>query len=309
MKSSEHRSGFVALVGPANAGKSTLLNAVLGQKISIVSPKPQTTRNRVIGIKDGPDYQIVFVDTPGIFNESKVRRNRALGNFLKRQIKDALVGIDFTVLVLDVTRILKDGRHFTETVERFRSEFKVSPQLVLFNKIDRVEKSRLLPLMHSCHEYFSETSPDTELIPISAKEKDGLKNFESYLLKRLPVGVQYYPEGQGTDQSDEAITAEIIREKLFQQLNDEIPYSVAVRIERWVDEDTLSRISAVISVERESQKPIVIGAGGSKLKKIGTAARKELERLFGVKIFLELFVRVEEQWTRSDKGLRKVGLR
>jgi len=308
----QHRSGFIALVGPANAGKSTLLNALLGKKVSIVSPKPQTTRNRVLGIKDGPDFQMIFLDTPGFFEPNRIKRNKALGDFLKKQVEAALEGIDITLLVVDTGRLMRDDDYCKEILERYLLDFKVKPDLILLNKIDAVEKEQILPMLQKLHDHFSSIkggSGEIELLPISARTGDGLKQLEQILLKKLPLGVQYFPEGQSTDQSDETLASEIIREKLFQQLNDEIPYSIAVRIERWEDEDELSKISAVIAVERESQKPIVIGAKGSKLKNVGTAARKDLERVFGTKVYLELFVKVEEHWTMSEKGLRKVGLR
>lgn len=306
-----HKSGFIAIVGPANAGKSTLLNALLGHKVSIVSPKPQTTRNRVLGIKDGQDYQMIFLDTPGFFDGPGAKKNKALGEYLRRQVKDALEGIDITMLVIDGGRLLREASHLDELVETCQREFRSSPEIVAINKVDTIEKNKLLPLLKSLYEKLTTgelEGKDIELIPISAKNGDGLRQLETVLLKKLPIGVQYFPEGQLTDQSDENLAAEIIREKLFHQLNDELPYSIAVRIERWEDEETVSRISAVISVERESQKPIVIGAKGARLKSIGTAARKELERIFAAKIFLELFVKVEEHWTHTDRGLKKVGL-
>jgi GTP-binding protein Era len=186
-----------------------------------------------------------------------------------------------------------------------------SPDVIAINKVDSLDARELLPLMKDLYERFttdSNRTTDIEIIPISAKNGDGLKQLERVLLNRLPKGVQYFPEGQSTDQSDEKLAAEIIREKLFLNLNDELPYSIAVRIESWVDEDKLSKISAVISVERDSQKSIVIGAAGVKLKAVGMAARKDLERIFGNKVFLQLFVKVEENWTESERGLRRAGL-
>ncbi len=310
---SEHRSGFVAIVGPANAGKSTLLNAILKKKVSIVSPKPQTTRNRVLGIKDGKDYQIVFLDTPGFFDAKMLRRGKgkALGDFLRKQVNEALKGIDVTLLVVDGSRCIREEGHLEEVVLTFRKFFRVAPDFVAINKIDLIDKNALLPLLKRIYDQFqSDATParDMELIPVSAGTSDGLVQLEELLLKKLPLGVQYFPEGQLTDQSDETLAAEIIREKLFHQLNDELPYSVAVHVENWSDDANLTRISAVVAVERESQKAIVIGAKGAKLKAIGTAARKELERIYGTKIFLELFVRVEEHWTKTERGLRRVGM-
>jgi len=310
---SDHSSGFIALVGPPNAGKSTLLNAILKRKISIVSPKPQTTRNRVLGIKDGKNYQMIFLDTPGFFNPpaGKRKSSKALGDFLKKELKECLQGIDITVLVVDGKRLLNEVRHLSDVIEILNKSGVTSPDVIAINKIDSLDAKELLPLMKSLYEQFmtdSNRTTDIEIIPLSAKNGDGLKQLERVLLNRLPKGVQYFPEGQSTDQTDEKLASEIIREKLFLNLNDELPYSIAVRIESWVDEGKLSKISAVISVERDSQKAIVIGAAGVKLKAVGTAARKDLERVFGNKVFLQLFVKVEENWTESERGLRRAGI-
>jgi GTP-binding protein Era len=308
-----HRSGFIALIGAPNAGKSTLLNALLQRKVSIVSPKPQTTRNRVLGIKDGENYQMIFLDTPGFLRvpARKQRNNRALGDFLKRELKESLEGIDVTALVVDGQRLIKEEGHLKSLFETLESQGVSAPDVIIINKVDSMDPKLLLPLMQEMYERFRATSnqtTDIEVIPVSAKTGDGLKQLEALILRMLPEGVQYFPEGQLTDQSDERLAAEIIREKLFLNLNDELPYSIAVRVESWVDEGDLSKISAVISVERDSQKAIVIGSGGSKLKAVGTAARKELEKIFGNKVFLQLFVRVEEHWTESERGLRRAGV-
>jgi GTP-binding protein Era len=313
MLKDNHRSGFIALVGPPNAGKSTLLNAILKRKVSIVSPKPQTTRNRVLGIKDGPDYQMIFLDTPGFYNPPVGKKNstKALGDFLKRELKESLQGIDITALVIDGQRLLKEEKHLDNVIETLKKSSVSNPDIIVINKVDSIDGRELLPVMKQLYEKFtidSTRTTDIEIIPVSAKTGDGLKQLESLFLKMLPPGVQYFPEGQTTDQSDEKLAAEIIREKLFLNLNDELPYSIAVRIESWVDQGDLSKIAAVISVERDSQKAIVIGAAGSKLKAVGTAARKDLERVFGNKVFLQLFVRVDENWTESERGLRRVGV-
>lgn len=308
----EHKSGFVALVGPANAGKSTLLNALLGTKVSIVSPKPQTTRNRIFGIKNGPDYQMVFLDTPGFLRDKVSRggRNRALGKVLRQSLHDAVDGVDVCALVVDGCQLLKNPEELNTLTSFFEREHLLTPHIIVVNKIDLVDRKDLLPLLRTLYDTFvakEEGRRDIEIIPISARKADGLQVLERTILSRLQPGVKYFPEGQVTNQSDEFLAAEVVREKLFYQLSDELPYSLAVQIERWEEAQGLLRLSAVITVERESQKGIVIGVGGEKLKMIGTAARKELERIFGTKVFLELFVRVEENWTRTEAGLRRVG--
>lgn len=311
--SSTHRSGFIALVGPPNAGKSTLLNALLETKVSIVSPKPQTTRNKVLGIKDGKDFQMIFLDTPGFFKvpTGKKRSSKALGDFLRRELRESLKGIDITVLVVDGRRLLTEERHLLNVMETLNESGVSSPDVIAINKVDSLDARELLPIMKAMYERFimdSNRTSDLEIVPLSAKNGDGLKQLERVLLKRLPFGVQYFPEGQITDQSDEKLASEVIREKLFLSLNDELPYSIVVGVESWVDEEKLSKISAAITVERDSQKSIVIGAGGAKLKAVGTAARRDLERIFGNKVFLQLFVKVEKNWTESERGLQKVGI-
>lgn len=300
------RSGFVGIVGPANAGKSTLLNALLGAKVSIVSPKPQTTRTRVLGVKSGPGTQLVFLDSPGFLKKGF---NQPLGRFLQQEAREVSEEGDICLLVVDGQKLSRQENELSELEAQLRKGGLKAPDVVAVNKVDLVDKAALLPLLDRLFQAFTAEGQTVEILPVSALKKIGLADLEKVLLQRLPEGPQYFPEDQLSDQAEETLAAEIVREKLFLNLQQELPYSVAVRTDRWEEEEEIIRIGATVLVERESQKGIVIGKGGEMLKRIGTAARLEMEKIFGTKVFLELFVRVEEDWTRSEKGLGRAGLR
>jgi len=289
------RSGFVALVGPANAGKSTLLNAMLGRKVSIVTPKEQTTRSRVVGIKNFEHGQIVFVDTPGILSR---QHKGALSRFLNSELNETANDCDVCILVVDSVVALENPRY----VERVRVSLAQrgigEPAIVLLNKMDRLDSKDLLPVLARLKEEFGDEK--TEFVPISAIRSKGLEFIYKLLEDRLPEGPQYFPLDMPSDQPDQILTSEIVREKLMLRTNQEVPYSVAVLVVDWKEQSGLLKIKADIVVERVSQRAIVIGKGGQMIKAIGTSARKELEEIFGVKVHLELFVKVQPGWTTND---------
>lgn len=304
-----HKSGFVALVGPANAGKSTLLNRFVGSKVSIVSPKEQTTRNRILGIRTTRGAQIVFLDTPG-FMAKKYRGE--LARHIGRVFKDTAADAELSVLVVDAVKL--SGSE--SAVIRLRAALKERKiprlEIVALNKIDRIAKPQLLPLLAKLNQLFIDYCEQNqteypELVPVSALKGDGLDILEQVIIKRLPEGPEYFPKEMVSDQTDQFLAAEIIREKLTLGLEEELPYSLAVSVEEWRREGKMLHLGALILVEKPSQKGIVIGKEGAKLKSIGQAARRELERILGERIFLELFVRVEPNWTRTKHGLESAG--
>ncbi len=278
-----HKSGFVAIVGRPNAGKSTLINALVGEKVSIVTAVPQTTRNRILGVANRPGAQIVFMDTPGIHKPLS-----RLNNQMMRFVRAALEDRDLALLIVDATA--KFGRGDEFAIELIRQ---YSPTtILLLNKIDRVAKPSLLPLM----DRYSKLYSFEEIIPISARTGDGLAELLEIVVRLLPEGPEFFPPDTYTDQPERFLAGEIIREKVIQQTQQELPYVTAVLIDDFKESETITRIHSTIVVEKESQKPIVIGAGGHRIKEIGTAARVELERLFPPKVFLELFVKVQPNW-------------
>lgn len=284
-----HKSGFVAIVGRPNAGKSTLINVLVGEKVSIVTAVPQTTRNRILGVVNRPGAQIVFMDTPGIHKPLS-----RLNNQMMRFVRAALEDRDLALLIVDATA--KFGRGDEFAIELIRQ---YSPTtILLLNKIDRVAKPSLLPLM----DRYSKLYAFEEIIPISARTGDGLPELLEIVVKLLPEGPEFFPPDTYTDQPERFLAGEIIREKIIQQTQQEMPYATAVLIDDFKESETITRIHSTIVVEKESQKPIVIGAGGHRIKEIGTAARVELERLFPPKVFLELFVKVQPNW-RDDQAI------
>lgn len=277
------RSGFVAIVGRPNAGKSTLINSLVGQKVSIVTPVPQTTRNRILGVANRSDAQIVFMDTPGI-HKPLSRLNQQMMTFVRQALEDR----DLAVLIVDASE--RFGRGDEYALQLLKQH---APKTILaLNKIDLISKSALLPLI----DRYSKLHEFEEIMPISALRGEGLEEFVGEVVKRLPQGPQYFPLDVYTDQPERFLTAEIIREKVIRQTRQELPYATAVLIERFEEGETITRIYASILVEKESQKPIVIGAAGSRIKQIGTEARQELEKMLPPKVFLELYVRVEPHW-------------
>ncbi len=308
-----NRSGFVAVVGPANAGKSTLVNRIVGEKISIVSSKAQTTRNRILGIKSVGDSQLILVDTPGYFTSGREERRGgkakcgALEQALQEVSAEAVSGVDQLMLVIDAERALRQADYIDGVISALKPVTGDAPAVIALNKIDLVEKTSLLPLLDGLAQAFPDRS--VELVPVSARSGDGIKELEQLLVGRLPDSPPLYPEDQVTDVSERFLAAEIVREKLFRSLEQELPYSVAVAVDDWKESGEMVKISAAIAVERESQKGIVIGKGGQMLKKIGELARIELEEMLGRKVYLQLFVKVDSNWSESAAGLLRAGLR
>jgi GTPase len=288
------KSGFVTIVGRPNAGKSTLLNALVGQKIAIVTYKPQTTRNRVQGIvnlpakKGRPQAQIVLIDTPGVH-----RAENRLGRQMMQELRAALEGCDLILHIVDASRRFGDEERFAiDLVKKSQTT-----AILLLNKIDAVrEKDRLLPMIDEWRQRYDYR----EIIPISALKKKGLDELLDSVVRNLKDGPAYFPADQVTDQPLRFLVAEIIREHVLLNTGEEVPYAATVVIERYEEGNRLDRIAAVIFIERQGQKAIVIGRGGSMLKKIGTAARLEIERMVGKKVFLELFVKVRPGWRESS---------
>lgn len=302
----ETKSGFVALVGATNSGKSTLLNALLGKKIAAVSPRPQTTRNRILGVRRTSNAEIILVDTPGV---EGIKRNGALAGFLKHSLKEGTSGANVVMLIVDGKFLSRKLDTISEELLAVLSPLPRTPELILINKSDLLEPQAILPLIERLSAFFRERGGVMpELIPISALTKDGLDVVERVLVERLPSAPFAYPDDTTTDAPEEFVIAEYIREKLYFRLKEELPYSSAVQVVRTAEKDDVFHIDAVIYVERESQKGIVIGAGGQMLKAIGTSARIDLEKLFGMQVCLKLHVQVAEAWTESDRGLRKVGI-
>jgi GTP-binding protein Era len=291
------RSGYVAIVGRPNVGKSTLLNRLLGEKVAIVSPRPQTTRNRITGIKTTDRSQIVFLDTPGIHQAHSLMNRRMVEVALQ-----TLHEVDGLLWVIDAhERIGAQDERIAELLRGAKA-----PVYILLNKIDLVSKGKLLPLMQRC----AELLPGKEIIPVSALTGDNTPLLLELVEKSLPVGPRYFPGDEVTDQSERFLAAEIIREKVFLLTREEIPYGVAVTIDEFSEkpDKNLLVIKATIHTERDSHKPILIGKHGSMLKEIGTQTRAELEGLLGCKIFLELFIRVDKGWTQRPHSLSEMGL-
>lgn len=303
------RSGTIVLLGPANAGKSTLLNTLVGSKVSIVSPKKQTTRNRVLGVKTIENGQLVFIDTPGFMAK---RYRGELARFLNRSLVDSLSEVDIVALVLDSLTILSNQRWFESLRSALKQKINGAINLVILNKDDLLESAQVISCLQNVYERFSKWAQEEQRIPpevvhVSALKNSGIDELTKTLLKMLPLGQACFPLDYLSDQPEEFLASEIIREKLTVLLREELPYCCAVRIEGWEEEKDLLKINAVILVERDSQKPIVIGRKGLTLKSVGKYARVELEKIFNVKVFLKLFVKVETNWTRTKRGLIRAG--
>jgi GTP-binding protein Era len=293
----DFRSGFVAIVGAPNVGKSTLLNRMLGQKISITSKKPQTTRNRILGVLDRPGTQFVFLDTPGVHHASKPLNERIVEVALS-----ALADVDLILVMADAAAPQPEAEQFM--VEKLSARSK-TPAILALNKIDKVEKAALLDQI----DRWSRRHEFKSIVPVSALRGLQVDELVDAMAAALPQGPPLYPPGSLTDMPERFIAGELIREKAFRLTGEEIPYSVAVTVEDFKEEKAggLIRIHATIHVERDSQKGMVIGKGGRKLKEIGQAARGEIERMVGTKVFLKLFVRVQKNWSKDTKALRKFG--
>ena len=291
------KSGFIGIIGRPNVGKSTFLNAVIGDKISIVADKPQTTRDKITGIKNFPDAQMIFLDTPGIHNP-KTPLNRAMVQTAKRAIGDA------EVLLMLIEANADINHHDLFLIESL-AQVKV-PVFLVINKIDLIDKQLLLPLIDKYRKLYDYR----EIFPISALKGDGISGLLEAIKQILPEGPQLFPEDIMTDATERFIAAEFIREQIMLLTNQEIPYVSVVTVDLFKEDEekNLIRISATINVEKESQKAIMIGKKGSMLKNIGTQSRLQMEKLFGTRVFLELYVRVSKDWTSSDKMLREFGL-
>ncbi|TLY16135.1 MAG: GTPase Era [Nitrospirae bacterium] len=289
-----HRSGFIALVGRPNVGKSTLLNQILGEKIAIISDKPQTTRTRILGVRHLPKAQLVFLDTPGI-HKPLYRLNQRM----VRVALNVLDEVDLVFFLVEATEGVGAGDRYV--VERLKE--RAVPVVLVINKVDLVQKGRLLPLIDTyrqMHEF-------AEIVPVSALTGDGVNRLVEIAVRFMPAGPVYFEDDVVTDQPMQLLAAEFIREKILQKTRDELPFSVAVQIESFTEEGQLARIAAIVYVEKESQKAIVIGKRGELLKAVGTEARIEMERLFGMKVFLQLWVKVKEGWRQDERMLTALG--
>lgn len=295
------KSGMVAIVGPPNAGKSTLMNYFLGQKISIVTPKPQTTRNRIAGIVNEEDFQIVFLDTPGLHASRE-----PLNVEMVKVAMESLLEVDLVLFLIDVSLPLprKNRKEHDDKLLEYFNKI-TSPAVLVLNKVDIVDKKILLPMI----ERYGDLYPFEAVIPVSALAGDGMADLREQIISFLPVGPRLFPEDIPTDASERFLCAEIIREKVFLMTGQEIPYSTAVLIDSFKEEPAKRRITihASIVLERDSQKGIVIGKGGAKLKQIGIASRKGIESLVGEKVVLKLWVKVKKNWSKNEHFLRELG--
>ena len=290
------KSGYIAIIGRPNVGKSTLLNGLIGKKISITSRKPQTTRNQILGIKTLDGIQAVYIDTPGLHIAEKNAMNRYMNRLAESVIADA----DVVVFMIDALRWQKEDEL---VLNKLKSD--AAPVILVINKVDLVkDKNLLLPFIEKSQEKFN----FAKIVPLSARKASNVRHLEKVIMQFLPEGPHLFPDDQITDKSERFQAAEIIREKIILTTGQEIPYSSTVVIEEFKHEEKLLRISALIWVEREGQKPIVIGKNGERLKTIGTAARKELEKIFDKKVFLQLWVKIKDNWTNNENFLSSLGL-
>jgi len=292
-----YKAGFVAIVGRPNAGKSTLVNRLVGQKVSIVTSKPQTTRNRIQGIVTRDDGQVVLIDTPGL-HEAKTVLNRQM----MKEVAAALEGIDVLVLVVDSSEAVAGGQTHVDPLLVERSKRFAGRTVLALNKIDKLPKQRLLPLI----EAFGKAHPFTAMVPVSALHGEGAEDLLGEVMKLLPESEPYFPPDQVTDQPERFLASEIVREKAIAQTYHEVPHALAVTVDKWEETAKLLRIQMTLTVERPAQKKIVIGQKGQMLKKIGTQARKELEEILSTKIFLGLFVKVAENWRENPMAVREL---
>jgi GTP-binding protein Era len=297
------RSGFVCILGRPNAGKSTLLNALVGEKLAIISPKPQTTRNRIQGVVHVPKHkgkdgaQIVLIDTPGVH-----KPDSSLGRKMMVEVREALEGCDLVLVIIDVTQKLDPRDQFAlDLVKQSRAK-----AFLILNKIDRIsEKSKLLPLIEEYRKLYD----FAEVFPISALKRKGLDELLKAVVAALPAGPAYFPEDEVTDQPARFMAAEIIREQVLLNTSEEIPYATTVIVDSFEEGKRLTRIGATIYCEREGQKGILVGKGGQMLKKIGTSARIQMERMLGTKVFLELYVKAEPGWRDSRRFVEELDWR
>ncbi|TBW12097.1 GTPase Era [Azotobacter chroococcum subsp. isscasi] len=291
------RCGYVAIVGRPNVGKSTLLNHILGQKLAITSRKPQTTRHNMLGIKTEDNVQAIYVDTPGLHKQN----DKALNRYMNKTASAALKDVDVVVFVVDRTRWTEEDQLVLE-----RLQYVQGPLLIAVNKADRLEdKTELLPHL----EWLAQQLPNAEVVPISALHGQNLDTLERLVAERLPESEHFFPEDQITDRSSRFLAAELVREKIMRQLGAELPYQVTVEIEDFKQEGRILHIHALILVEREGQKKIIIGEKGERIKRIGQEARQDMEVLFDSKIMLNLWVKVKGGWSDDERALHSLGYR
>lgn len=287
------KCGYVALIGKPNTGKSTLMNTLIGEKISITAHRPQTTRHQILGIKTTPGYQCIFVDTPGIHDNNQ----KLIHRYMNRAATSLLSDVDLVCVLIEVKHFNRDDEEILKRVEDLDNV------VIVLNKIDQISKPDCLPIIRK----IAECAPGREIVPVSALEKENLDRLEDIIISRLPEGVPQFPDDQLTDKPMRFIVAEIIREKLFRLLKQELPYSITVIVDHYREESDLVRISATIWVERKSQKGIVIGKNGSLLKNIGSQAREDIQRLIENKVYLQLWVKIREDWADDEKSLAAFG--
>ncbi len=294
-QSEQYRCGWAALVGRPNIGKSTLLNNMIGQKVSIISRRPQTTRHRILGVLTREDYQLVLVDTPGIHKSESSYLNRVFN----RAASSSLETVDVNLMLIDARGWHEDDKKVLRLIKQSQSK-----TLLLINKIDLLkDKTRLLPLIQQS----SEQHDFDEIIPVSAQSGLGIDSVLTTISNYLPQGPAGFPKDMVTDRTFRFMAAELVREQIFQQLGEELPYTSAVQVEEFEQTEKLDRISVLIWVDRDSHKPIFVGKKGERLKKIGTRARQQMEQCFGKKVYLQLWVKVKEGWAESDLSLRTLG--
>ncbi|MCJ8168590.1 GTPase Era [Atopomonas sediminilitoris] len=295
MSDSTSRCGYVAIVGRPNVGKSTLLNHILGQKLAITSRKPQTTRHNMLGIKTEGDVQAIYVDTPGLHKDNE----KALNRFMNKSASSALRDVDVVVFVVDRLRWTDEDQMVLDKVIHVRC-----PVILAVNKVDKLDdKQTLLPHL----EWLTAQLPEAQIIPISAQQGHNLERLEQLVGEHLPESVHFFPEDQITDRSSRFLAAELVREKVMRQLGAEVPYQVAVEIEEFKLEGRLLTVHARIMVERDGQKRIIIGEKGERIKRIGTEARLDMEKLFERKVMLNLWVKVKGGWSDDERALRSLG--
>ncbi len=295
MPQQSKKSGYISIVGKTNVGKSTLLNEILGQKISITSRKPQTTRHRLLGVKTIKDSQMIFIDTPGFHKNYK----RALNRYMNKVASNAMTGVDVLIYVIDSLEWTKEDQDITnKMIDGYRNS------ILAINKIDKIKnKEELLPFMES----ISKLKKFSDIIPISALKNQNILSLIDSILIKLPGGNHVYPEDQVADISEKFLASEIIREKCITRVGDELPYRISVSIDKFKEENNVTHIDATLFVEKKSQKGMLIGSSGNKLKSIGTASRLELEDIFETKVMLNLWVKVKSGWTDNEAMLSTMG--
>ena len=291
----DYRSGFVTVVGRPNVGKSTLVNRIVGRKLSITSNRPQTTRHRILGVTTSDRAQIVFVDTPGIHTGY----TRALNRYMNRVASRALIGVDLIMMVVEASGWIRDDDHI---LDRIGAE--AAPVVLVLNKVDRIKhRDAILPVIGDMVRRYDFAAT----VPVCARTGENLDRLRSFVETRLPIGPRMFPDGQFTDRSEAFLAAEIVREKLIRRLGQELPHRLTVEIEQFIDQERRTLVNVLVWVERKQHKAIVIGKGGSRLKEAGSAARRDIARMLGRPVHLEIWVKVREGWSDDERALRGLG--